>query len=152
MIIKFDTHNIKCGIYGIYIDDKLVYIGQSKQLQARAYNHEQKIRKGYGPPSLWYQLANSFYRHGHKITFKVLEEVVEDQLIEKENEYINRYLPIFNGRINFKNRAIPTDYNTAAALLGIKTNPLKEKSQIVNEERAAAIGWFGEFPPIRERI
>ena len=32
MIIKFDTHDIKCGIYGIYIDDKLVYIGQSKQL------------------------------------------------------------------------------------------------------------------------
>lgn len=85
----FNTKGKEVGIYGIFIDNKIVYIGQSKQLSKRAQTHERGIRQCERHNSNWYGIANQFYLHGHSITFKVLKETDQKHLNEIEEEYIN---------------------------------------------------------------
>ena len=57
MLKKFDAGKAKCGVYAIYIDDKVVYVGESIDLPNRIYDHEKGIRTGKGAAP-WYYLAH----------------------------------------------------------------------------------------------
>ena len=148
----FKTHGKQIGIYGIYIDDKIVYIGQSKQLSTRAQTHERNIRKGAKWNGDWYLIANQFYLHGHKIEFKVLEEVPLDQLIKTEERYIQAIQPIFNTRKNDRNCQIPTDYVTVANILNIEVKPFIGLDKMICKDRAEQLGWFGENYPDKNEL
>ena len=83
----------RCGVYGIYIDDKLVYIGQSKDVWFRANAHRHCILCDQGS---WYPLAREFHERGHNITLKMLKVVESKDLRSKEKEYITQLQPLFN--------------------------------------------------------
>ena len=153
MIHKFNAGCAICGIYAIYIDNKIVYIGQSSNLNHRAQEHESSIRKGYVNNNYrWYNLAKEFYERGHEFKFEILEEIENDQLLSRETELIKKHWPIFNERIDTKEKKkVPATYEEAIELLGINAQPLVNMQQIRNEERAEAIGWFGECPPKPEK-
>lgn len=141
----FDTKGKEVGIYAICIDDKIAYIGQSKQISVRAQTHERNIRKGQREQGNWYPLAKQFYEHGHNIELKILEEVEQSKLVEIEEKYINTLQPIFNTKKNSHCETIPTSYKIAADLLGIKTRPYVGTDEMIRKDRAKQMGWFGEF-------
>ena len=148
----FNTKGKEIGIYGIFIDNKLVYIGQSKQLSTRAQTHERGIRGNHYHNSNWYSIAHQFYLHGHDITFRVLEEVESNSLIETEERYINNLQPIFNTKKNGKYEKIPTDYEKVVSLLKINTKPYVGLDNMICRDRAEQMGWFGENYPNTEEF
>lgn len=145
MLNKFDAGNVKCGIYAIYIDDIIVYVGKSINLPYRVHEHEMGIKSGKGTAS-WYYIANQFYIRNFTFSMKVLEEADEEDILEKEEEYIRKYRPIFNERINFKEKkSVPRNYIETSQLLGLELRKPINLQQIENEERALKSGWFGEY-------
>lgn len=92
------------GIYGIYINNKLVYVGKSTDLLTRIANHCLLI-EGLGKPN---QVNSNKYRvlrqardQGHKVRFELLEytEEDEDKLGFAESAWINLYMPKLNTQI-----------------------------------------------------
>ena len=95
------------GIYGIYLDDTLVYIGQSKNIKNRWIQHKQQIEaplisfeyKESGIDAL-YNTLRQYYREGiESIYFCILEIVKDESKLKKlETEYINFFKPKYNLR------------------------------------------------------
>lgn len=92
------------GVYGIMIDDELVYIGQSKDIVKRCKQHSYKIIKpkeeckkyknDFRP--LYIETRDAFYNNKH-IKFIILERIVNElNLKKKELYYINKYSPRLN--------------------------------------------------------
>ena len=92
------------GIYGIMIEDELVYIGQSKDIVKRCKQHSYKIIKSeenckkyksdFTP--LYIEVRKAFYDNKH-IKFVILERVFyESSLKYIESYYINKYSPRLN--------------------------------------------------------
>lgn len=84
-----------CGIYCITntINNKL-YIGSSKNIYFRLKRHQSELNRGvHANP----HLLNSFKKHGKEaFIVSIIEEVTEDHLIQKEQEYINNLKPDYN--------------------------------------------------------
>lgn len=92
------------GIYCIYINQKLVYIGKSSNMINRVANHCLLI-EGIGEPKDLkpnkYKVLSQAKREGYKITFDVLcyTNEDEDSLGLAEAEQINKYMPKLNTQI-----------------------------------------------------
>ena len=92
------------GIYGIYINNKLVYVGKSKDLLARVANHCLLI-DGYGKPNEVnankYKILRQARDQGYKVRFDVLcyTDQDEDKLGQAEADYIHIFLPKLNTQI-----------------------------------------------------
>ena len=93
------------GIYGIYIQDKLVYIGKSSNMLTRVANHcfltsnlPQDLKES---KSNKYKVLNQAICRGYKITFDVLcyTKEDEDSLGLAEAEQIHKYMPKLNTQI-----------------------------------------------------
>lgn len=72
-----------------------VYVGSSKDMKAREYQHFYRLRKGnhYNV-----KLQRSFDKHGEsEFIFEVLAEVEESNLFEVEQEFIDSYDAWKNG-------------------------------------------------------
>lgn len=90
------------GIYCIKIDSTIVYIGKSRNMLRRVAQHyvgiqTQKEKK--------YRILAEAQRKGHPITFDVLYDAqataadIDNEIGEKEREYIRKYRPILNAQI-----------------------------------------------------
>lgn len=79
-----------CGIYKIQnTKNKKIYIGSSINVESREYKHFWMLDKNIHD-NLY--LQKSYNKHGKDFfTFELIEECSYDQLIEKENYYINLY-------------------------------------------------------------
>lgn len=92
------------GIYGIYINNRLVYIGKSKDLLTRIANHCLLI-DGLGKPNEVnankYKVLRQARDQGYKVRFELLEytDQDEDQLGLAESAWINLYMPKLNTQI-----------------------------------------------------
>lgn len=120
--ITSKTNFKKSGIYIFYVDDfkddKIIpfYIGQTKNFQKRYQQHyselmalnrfEYETYKEYLFNNFYdgeYRACKVFkYMVEHKCTLKdfhmlILEDVPENKLFEKEQEYFEKYLPAFFG-------------------------------------------------------
>lgn len=94
--------NVTCGIYAIYEDDNIVYIGSSKNIYERLKTHISYIRmKQYNGCLLYNRPLYKYLRNTNKsIYVKVLKNIPINistrslRLIERY--YIIKYKPICN--------------------------------------------------------
>lgn len=88
------------GIYGIYIEDKLVYIGKSKFMLRRICEHMSQISSKNSKKSNKYQVLDEAMERGLKVRFDVIEYVSDDEERGKqEGVYIREYAPTLNYQI-----------------------------------------------------
>lgn len=87
------------GIYSISIEDKLVYIGKSRDMLTRLAAH---IDATGTDPSNKYKVLQKAREEGYKIKFDVMrycELDNDDELGEAEAELINKHMPPLNYQI-----------------------------------------------------
>ena len=91
------------GIYCIKLDDRIVYIGKSYNMLQRISQHYVGIKTG---SERKYRIIAEVQRKGHVVTFDILyyakstsHSLLEEELGEKEGEYIRFYKPILNYQI-----------------------------------------------------
>lgn len=84
------------GIYSIHIDDKLVYIGQSKEMLLRIANHLSEMETS---SSNKYKVLRTARESGHTIIFDVVEYCQVGELDQLEAKYINQLWPPLNYQI-----------------------------------------------------
>lgn len=91
------------GIYCIKIDDQIVYIGKSTNMLKRVAQHYVGIKTG---SERKYRILSEVQRKGHSIGFDVLYRAqetkyqnIQQEIGEKEGEYIRQYQPILNTQI-----------------------------------------------------
>lgn len=107
--MKKRNENAICGIYALTFGNKIIYIGQSKNIQKRFKEHlrwETNLNnilvsgslKGYYTPgeAIQYQRYSFIGEHEHEIECKVLEECDEHVLDVNEEYWIKKYKPQFN--------------------------------------------------------
>lgn len=86
------------GIYCIYIDDKLVYIGKSKNMKNRIASHMYNME--INDKEHKYQILNEAIRTGHTIRFDKIQrcDIVEN-ISDLEGYWIRHYMPPLNTQI-----------------------------------------------------
>lgn len=91
----------KSGIYAIYCDDKIVYIGKSTNLLTRFIAHQAHIfcpyADEYNRPK--YRELRRALSLGHDIKIEVLIYCSKQELNKHEREQILKYLPALNTQI-----------------------------------------------------
>lgn len=109
------------GIYQIYIDDILVYIGKAHNLIERISEHMAEIKYVDSKSANKYKVLAQAQRTGHQITFDVLYyspfTIGNDMLDDigyREGEYIRKYLPFLNTQIPKECDYKKYDYNKRA--------------------------------------
>lgn len=95
----------KSGIYGIYLDNELVYIGKSKNIKQRCSLHWTNI-EGKRQYEYKYELLRKAVEQGQQLSFSVIQLVEEEQLDSVENMYINEYMPKLNTQTPNGNKKI----------------------------------------------
>lgn len=87
--------NDRCGVYVIeHLDSGLLYIGSSKAIYMRWYSHRMELKRGnhHSP-----RLQNTWTKYGpDAFKFSILEECSPDELLSKEQEYLDAFKPAFN--------------------------------------------------------
>lgn len=86
----------KPGIYAITVDDKIVYVGQSKWAHSRLSDHIYNIQNGMLVEDYKYKLLLAAKLGGHKIRFKILEYCEQEKLLEVEKQHISEHKPLLN--------------------------------------------------------
>ena len=91
------------GIYCIRQNNKIVYVGKSVNMLRRIAQHYVGIKTG---SERKYRILAEVQGKGYGITFDVLYHAtrtnsadIEEEIGQKEGEYINRYHPILNTQI-----------------------------------------------------
>ena len=140
-MVNIHSYSNDSGIYGIYIDDALVYIGKTSSFHYRFNGHMNSLRHDL---TAWYPLAREFDARGHRIEAKIIEKTSVRAMSEKEQEYIHKLQPLFNVQGCFVGKLRPDNYDTAVALLGLTPKPPINKPLPPKEEV-----WFGEKITIR---
>lgn len=85
------------GIYGIYADDNLIYIGSSSSLDKRIRDHcyQMYLEDGYNDSK--YIELHKYITEGKSISFKIIDNnITEENRYEMEYQYIEKYKPILN--------------------------------------------------------
>lgn len=88
-----------CGIYGIWINDKLVYIGSSKDVLLRWCFHQTHTFYDFGQHDYKekkYEILREAKSAGCRVSFNLLEKCKEGALRILEVRYINQYKPVLN--------------------------------------------------------
>ena len=141
---KYNTNGI--GIYGIYIDDELVYIGSSSSLYDRVRNHcyQMYLKDGYDD-SKYIELHKSLIE-GRNISFKVIDDnITEENRYEVEYQYIEKYKPVLNtigtirqtpytATLSPKNAKLIKQYKEQIEKCQNKIKLLQEKIDILEKE------------------
>lgn len=136
-MIDIHSYSNDSGIYGIYVDGVLVYIGKAKNFHQRFNCHMTQLRHS---EAQWYPLAREFNKRGHNIEAKIIEKVPITALREIELKYIERLNPIFNIDGCIKGKTRPENYDATIGLLGITAKPpIIEKTKEPPQKN-----WFGE--------
>lgn len=89
----------KIGIYAIYIDSQLMYIGKSKNLLCRFVNHQINTLYDYGQKDYKeqkYQVLRLAHEKGLPIRCQPIEETTLENLAAREMYWIKKELPALN--------------------------------------------------------
>lgn len=101
IVKKYDA----AGIYAVYIEDKLVYIGKSRNMLCRLAQHIFYTNNLNWTKSHKYKIFALAHLMGYNVRFDVLYysstlgEESDDEIGYKEGEYIRQYLPPLNYQI-----------------------------------------------------
>lgn len=91
------------GIYGIYIQNNLVYVGQSKSLLNRWIAHKINTLYNYGQHDYQeekYEILREAYQAGFSISCRPIEFCEPKDLNVREGAWIKELKPILNGGHN----------------------------------------------------
>ena len=82
------------GIYGIFVNDSLIYIGQSMDIEKRFIQHKNKLGKDQG---CLYTIIEICKNRGSEVKLKVLE-IIEDkeERLKREKYLIELFQPLAN--------------------------------------------------------
>lgn len=86
---NYMDHKEQSGIYAFIHNDKVIYVGQSVNIQQRLRQHRQATKNTHN------RLYNYLRQYESQITFLVLP-VEFEELDAKEEYYINKYKPFLN--------------------------------------------------------
>ena len=115
----------KSGVYGIYLHNELVYVGQAKNLYKRYYEHRKP--RTYNNPNYHtynYPLYRSFRKYGlEAFEFKCLHICEIDKLLEYEQKYYDEFKPRYNQIRPIENPSYNENVNIKQGL-GKKINSL----------------------------
>lgn len=102
------------GIYAIYIDKKLVYIGKSRNMAIRVVSHVNEIENNK-KSNKYIQLYRA-KQAGHEIRFDVIEILDQDDelLSREEAKLIRQYFPCLNTQIPLIDNPRFFEYNKRA--------------------------------------
>ena len=125
------------AVYALCIDERIVYVGKSRDLVNRADAHRTKILNS---DELWYPLARDFHERGHTITMKILATPSYYDLDKTEKEYIQKLKPLFNFQNMGEKGYKPMSYDVAVNKLFLGYRPPMRKYKKPQEEK----NWFGE--------
>ena len=107
------------GIYCIKINEKIVYIGKSRNMLQRIAEHYVSIKTG---KETKYRIMAEAQRKGYSISFDVLyyatartPSAIIEEIGEKEGEYIRQYQPVLNTQIPKEHDWHKWDVNTLDA-------------------------------------
>ena len=88
------------GVYSIWIDNHLAYIGKSENMLMRMAQHYVEITK---QSEKKYQILHEARTRGHYVHFEVMyyaeesdKSTIEEEIGQKEGELIRKYLPPLN--------------------------------------------------------
>ena len=97
MLIGFELLENGIGVYGIYLEGNLVYVGKSSNLRQRFIQHESHIKTQKSSSKMYKQL-HWFYLHNYNIEIKVLEKCsIKPKILDDlETKYIQSLKPIYN--------------------------------------------------------
>lgn len=88
-----------CGVYMITsINTGLLYIGSSKDINRRFYQHRRELKKGEHYNKRMQRTINKFGQQD--FIYQILEETTEENLLEVEQKYIDS-LGVCNKEIGF---------------------------------------------------
>ena len=93
------------GIYAITDSDgRVYYVGQSKNLEVRAYQHLNAIKKGYpeGNNKMYWLLGNMFINDIVHLQFQVLREWEDKENVDlrlEERKIIQMLKPVLNSQV-----------------------------------------------------
>jgi len=94
-LVNKNIHSINPGVYGVYNDGELIYIGQSKIPYDRMTKHFSKSKK-YVYSSVSQALSNGELQRDN-LVFKMLEFIDDTATRKKqESELIQRHRPLYN--------------------------------------------------------
>ena len=80
------------GVYGLFLNNECVYVGQSSCIRSRVISHLLECTKVNTDEKYTY-----LSRHIGKVQYAILEQVKREQdLTSRENAWIAEYNPIFN--------------------------------------------------------
>ena len=109
------------GIYEICIDDQTVYIGKSKNMLRRLAQHWVGINT---ESEHKYCILSEAKTLGHKVSFHVLHyaenllpQQIDEELGEKEGEFIRELKPVLNTQIPKADNWRSYDINKAASTI-----------------------------------
>ena len=123
------------GIYGIYLDEQLVYIGKSTNMLWRLAQHYVGIKQ---KSERKYSILSDAKQRGHTVSLEVLyyakslsKQARIDEIGQKEGEYIRRYLPPLNTQIPKEDdwRRYDLNPNVAKNLSELLTYIKKQKEE-----------------------
>lgn len=86
----------KSGIYAITLDNKIVYIGQSKNIYFRCCQHIYNTENATFNKEKKYLLLLAAKLGGHNVDCIPIDYADPDCLTELENLYIEQYSPMLN--------------------------------------------------------
>lgn len=94
---KYKDKAYGIGIYGIYVNEELVYIGSSTNMANRIRDHCQKMYLENNYPDIKYEYLHKCILDGKTITFEIVDDsITEENRYKVEYEYIKKYKPKFN--------------------------------------------------------
>ena len=100
----YNKYNIS-AIYGIYLNNELVYVGSSKQCMLRFCQHKRKIimdeskRCGWKDYTLVYNTLRQAYSNGDNISFDIIDKESDPALLKMLER---AYLRVLKPRLNVK--------------------------------------------------
>lgn len=86
-----------CGVYSITTPRGSVYIGSSKDVRRRWYEHHWRMKNNTSSSP---QLDRAYAKYGLRLKFEVIEVCSENKLRDLEQEYIDRLKPTLNVSLN----------------------------------------------------
>lgn len=152
-------------IVGVYVIQNVVtgasYIGSSQSVHHRWYQHRSLLRKGchHAP-----YLQRSWNTHGETaFSMRVLEECPMEQLLEREQFYIDGFRPVYNvSAVAGTRRGVPQTTETIErvrkALTGTRRTPEQRARMSQAQKQSGHVrGWhntgiFPDSPEARQKM
>lgn len=140
---KYGDKAYGIGIYGIYVNGELIYIGSSLNMDNRIREHCRLIYSEKDYPNDKYEYLHKCILDGKTISFEIIDDTItEENRYGVEYEYIEKYKPKFNvigviraAPVFLSKKQLIEKYKEQIEKYQNKINVLQEKINQLNETK-----------------